>query len=68
MKKTIKLASWGVVALGSLFGASKVLTALLDTNLGWPATAATAAIGIGFAVVPYCIARAVNEILYEVEL
>ena len=68
MKKTIKLALWGLVILGSIIGAYKVLIALLDTNLGWPATAATAAIGIGFAVVPYCLARAVNEILYEVEL
>lgn len=69
MKKNIKMATWAIVILGSIFGAYKVFMALFDPELtSWAGVAAIAAIGIGFAVVPYCIVRAVNEILYEVEL
>jgi len=68
MKKNIKLASWGVVILGSMFGAFQVLSAFFDPEMSWPAAAGTAAIGIGFSVIPYCITRAVNEMASELEI
>lgn len=52
---------WVLTILGSLFGGLFVFFALTLSN-GAPQEAAGAAIGIAFAVIPYCLARAVSEL------
>jgi NAD(P)H-hydrate repair Nnr-like enzyme with NAD(P)H-hydrate dehydratase domain len=51
---------WVLTILGSLFGAVVLVAGVLNAN-GAPQEAAAAAIGVGCAVIPYCLARAVSE-------
>lgn len=51
---------WILTIVGSVLGAGIVLLGM-STAKGAPQEAAAAAIGIGFAVIPYCLARAVSE-------
>jgi ammonia channel protein AmtB len=53
---------WLLTILGSLFGALVGLVGVLGAN-GAPQEAAAAAIGVACAVIPYCLARAVSELL-----
>lgn len=48
---------WVCTALGSLLGGLGLLASLLLVN-GAPTQAAGAALSIGMAVIPYCLARA----------
>ena len=52
---------WLLTALGSIIGAFVVLVGVAGAN-GAPQEAAAAAIGISFAVIPYCLARASAEL------
>jgi hypothetical protein len=51
---------WIITILGSCIGGLFMFGAFLES--GAPQQAASAALGIGFAVIPYCLARAVSEI------
>jgi hypothetical protein len=48
---------WGLTIASSLFGTLFVVSALFLSK-GAPQEAAGAALGVAFAVIPYCIARA----------
>lgn len=48
---------WVLTVLGSLLGGLGLVASLLIVQ-GAPAQAAGAALSVGFAVVPYCLARA----------
>ncbi|MBM3273184.1 hypothetical protein FJY94_08100 [Candidatus Kaiserbacteria bacterium] len=52
---------WVVTAIGSALGALIAFFGMFAAN-GAPQEAAAAAMGIAFAVIPYCLARAVTEI------
>jgi sugar phosphate permease len=51
---------WILTIIGSLIGGLIVLVGVLGAT-GSPQEAAAAAMGLAFAVIPYCIARAVSE-------
>lgn len=52
---------WIVTVLGSLLGGAIMFFGVLFAN-GAPQEAAAAAVGVAFAVIPYCIARAAKEL------
>jgi hypothetical protein len=52
---------WVVTLLGSVLGAFVAVTGIAGAN-GSPQQSAAAAIGLAFAVIPYCFARAVSEL------
>jgi hypothetical protein len=52
---------WIVTTLGVCAGAITMLTGLADAT-GAPQQAAAAVMGVGFAVIPYCLTRASSEI------
>ena len=58
--KELKDFFWGVSALSSVIGVFVTIIGVLQAgdlqNAGGPA-----AVGIAFAVIPYCLARAVSE-------
>jgi len=51
---------WVLTAIGSVLGGLVVLIGVTAAK-GAPQEAAAAAIGIAFAVIPYCLARAASE-------
>ena len=51
---------WKLSALGSVLGGLVALIGVTAAN-GAPQEAAAAAMGIAFAVIPYCLARAASE-------
>ena len=53
---------WTVTIIGSCIGAIIILTSL---SLNSAVQQATAAIGISFAIIPYCIARSLSELNKE---
>jgi len=55
---------WKITHLSSWFGAL-ILVATFILSESAPQQAAGAALGIGFAVIPYCIARAQSEVKAE---
>lgn len=52
---------WVLTAIGSVLGVLTVVFGVMGAK-GAPQEAAAAAIGIAFAVLPYCLARAASEI------
>src|SRR5215813_9847962 len=56
---------WAVTILSVCVGASTMLSGLANAN-GSPQQAAAAAVGVAFAVIPYCFTRALSEINREV--
>jgi sugar phosphate permease len=52
---------WILTILGSALGALTALVGVM-TAKGAPQEAAAAAVGLAFAVIPYCLARAVGEL------
>jgi multisubunit Na+/H+ antiporter MnhE subunit len=52
--------TWVLSILGSILGAI-ILFFTLTTSKGAPQEAAGAAIALAFAILPYCLARAVTE-------
>jgi len=52
---------WIFSLAGGVIGALFILTAFIQSSA--PQQAAIAAIGIGIGVIPYCIARAVSELV-----
>lgn len=62
----MRALAWYLVILGTLAGFMMLVTALFAQAA--PAQAAGAALAVGFAVVPYCLARsfdAINKIMRE---
>lgn len=57
MKKSL----WILTIIGSLLGGLMALIGLFAANSA-PQEAAAAAMGIAFAVIPYCLARAASEL------
>lgn len=57
----MKTFAWIMVIIGSILGGLGTLLGILTAN-GAPQQAAAAAMGVAFAVIPYCFARAVQEI------
>ena len=53
-------AFWVLTIVGSFIGGLLILVTLLSAK-GAPQEAAGAALGLSFAVIPYCIARALSE-------
>ena len=51
---------WSLTIVGSILGALTIAVGVAGAT-GAPQQAAAAAIGIAFAVIPYCLARAVSE-------
>ena len=51
---------WVLTMIGSVLGGLVVLLGVIGAK-GAPQEAAAAAIGISFAVIPYCLARAAAE-------
>ena len=51
---------WVLVIIGSMLGGAAFMIGVPSAE-GAPQEAAAAAIGIAFAVIPYCLARAVSE-------
>ena len=51
---------WAVTIIGSVLGGLTIIFGLAGAE-GAPQEAAAAAIGVAFAVIPYCLARAVSE-------
>jgi hypothetical protein len=51
---------WILTAIGSVLGSLVALIGVAAAN-GAPQEAAAAAMGIAFAVIPYCLARAASE-------
>ena len=51
---------WSLTIVGSILGALTIAVGVAGAT-GAPQQAAVAAIGIAFAVIPYCLARAVSE-------
>lgn len=51
---------WILTAIGSVLGGLVALIGVTAAN-GAPQEAAAAAMGIAFAVIPYCLARAASE-------
>jgi len=56
----MKAFLWVITILGSLLGGGVLVFGVIGAQ-GAPQEAAAAAIGIGLAVIPYCLARAVAE-------
>ena len=56
---------WGVTVISSFVGGLCLMLAFVAAN-GAPQEAALAAMGVAFAVIPYCIARA-SAVLGRVE-
>jgi sugar phosphate permease len=56
-----KIVLWIVTIIGSVLGGLTFLAGIVAAN-GAPQEAAAAAMGVAFAVIPYCLARAVSEI------
>lgn len=52
---------WIITVIGGLIGGFILITGLMSAN-GAPQEAAAAAAGVAFVVIPYCIARASDEI------
>ena len=52
---------WGLTLLGSLLGGVILVIGVFTAN-GAPQEAAAAAIALGCAVIPYCVARAISEL------
>lgn len=52
---------WILSVLGAVAGGVQLL--LVEAQPGAPQQAAAAAIAVGLAVIPYCLARAVSELL-----
>jgi hypothetical protein len=61
MKTGFHAFVWLITFVGALVGGLFLLIAFFGSN-GAPQQAAGAAIGIGCAVIPYCLARAVSEL------
>lgn len=57
MKKIL----WIITIIGSILGALTFFVGIAGAN-GRQQDAASAAMGLAFAVIPYCLARAVSEI------
>jgi hypothetical protein len=53
---------WLLTVVGSLFGALIGIVGVLTAH-GAPQEAAAAAVAVACAVIPYCLARAVSELL-----
>jgi hypothetical protein len=51
---------WVLTIIGSAIGALVAFAGVLGAN-GAPQEAAASAMGVAFAVIPYCLARAVSE-------
>lgn len=62
MKKLFEMKKylWILTAIGSVLGGLVGLVGVTAAR-GAPQEAAAAAIGIAFAVIPYCLARAASE-------
>lgn len=56
--------AWILTIVGSVLGALEVVVGLAEASSA-PQQAAIAAIGVSLAVVPYCFARAIDEISNE---
>lgn len=56
-----RTSCWFGVALGTVIGMALLVFSLLS-NMSAPQQGAAAAAGCGFAVIPYCFARAFDEI------
>ena len=56
----MKKVSWIITIIGSAIGLLTLIATLLGSN-GAPQEAAGAAIAVAFAVIPYCLARALSE-------
>jgi len=56
MKKIL----WAITAIGAILGALTAVGGVMAAN-GAPQEAAAAAVGVAFAVIPYCLAKAVSE-------
>lgn len=59
--KGMKTFLWAITALGSVLGSLIVIFGVTNAT-GAPQEAAAAAIGLSFAVIPYCLARAASEL------
>jgi hypothetical protein len=61
-QKSSKIAKffWILTMIGSVIGGFIVITGVANAS-GAPQEASAAAIGVAFAVIPYCFARAVSE-------
>lgn len=57
----MKNVLWALTIIGSLLGGLTTLVGVVAAK-GAPQEAAAAAIGVAFAVIPYCLARAASEI------
>jgi len=57
----MKKALWIIVIIGSILGGVAALIGVIGAKSA-PQEASAAAIGLAFAVIPYCLARAVSEI------
>ena len=57
----MKTALWILTVLGSLIGGLTLLVGLLAAQSS-PQEASVSAMAIAFAVIPYCLARAVSEL------
>lgn len=57
----MKKALWIITIIGSILGALTAFAGVAGAN-GAPQEAAAAAMGLAFAVIPYCLARAASEI------
>ncbi len=57
----MRVLFWLLAILGSLIGGFFIFIALTATESA-PQEASAAAIGLAFAVVPYCLARAYSEL------
>lgn len=55
---------WIVTIIGSVLGAIALLFAMFGVN-GAPQQGALAAIAVGLAAIPYCLARAASELSRE---
>jgi len=51
---------WIITAISSVLGALTAIGGVSAAN-GAPQEAAAAAMGVAFAVIPYCLAKAVSE-------
>jgi len=52
---------WAFVIIGSIFGGLTAFIGVVASS-GAPQEAAAAAMGMAFAVIPYCLAKAYSEI------
>jgi hypothetical protein len=55
----VKVFLWVVAAIGALAGSLFVIGAFFEDSA--PKQAASAAVGLGLAVIPYCLARSCDE-------